>query len=145
VNRDARFSRHVLIAWILWAVSLLLPAAGIRQGGALIRNDVLLPGWQVALAAESEPLRGMSVAGRIAVRIMGLTNLLMLVSPVTEVVRRRAVRQGFLVLAIGAAGLNASALLFNFASLLSYGYWVWLTSFIVLASTLWRYRSLRRD
>jgi hypothetical protein len=137
VGRDERFSRGVLFAWITWAVSLLLPAAGIRADGELFRGDFLLPGWQVAASVLVEPPRSLLDGGRAAAWLMGFTNFIMLASPVTEMTRRRSVRSVFKFLAIGAIHLNAGALI-RYGALLSYGYWVWLASFVMLAVTLSR-------
>jgi hypothetical protein len=140
MDRERRFSRGIMIAWLVWAVSLLLPAAGVRAEGELMRHDFFLPGWQVALIAVFDGHRGVHAATRLAIRAMGLTNLIMLTSPITAVAGRRSMTRTFAVLAVGAGCLNASALLFNFASMLAWGYWIWLASFGMLARALWRDR-----
>jgi len=143
---EKAFNRTFMVAWLAWALSLFLPAAAIRhleiQG---MKGDIVIPGWQAATICALNPSsvtddstkpRGVVA---VVVRLMGLTNLVMATSLTTLVTRRRAVKHAFMFVALGAAWLNAHALIW-YATLLSYGYAVWLASFVLLALALSRDR-----
>ena len=99
----------------------------------------MFSGWEIVSMILSDPPRTVHDFGRIAAWLMVMTNLIMLASPVVEITERPRVRLLFKVLATAAAGLNVFAAL-PYAPLLSYGYLVWLGSFIVLARALWQGR-----
>jgi len=126
-----------MVAWIAWAASFLLPVAGIRADGGLFKGDAMFSGWQIVWMILSDPPRAFGDAGRIALWFTAITNLIVLASPIAEVAERPRIRRTFKVLATSAAHLNAFAAL-PYAMFLSYGYLVWLGSFILLAWALWR-------
>jgi hypothetical protein len=146
-RQESKFERSVFIAWIAWAISMLLPAAAIRgsavEGKLGITGDIVFPGWQAAVISVLHPEEVDRSAFRFLIRLMGLTNVVIALSPATLVTRRRRVKNAFMFLAAGAACLDATALV-GFVSVLSYGFLVWLASFVTLALTLSRDRSAPR-
>jgi hypothetical protein len=132
MSQGARFARHVMLAWVLWAVSLLLPSAGVRADGDLIRGDFMYSGWQVAEMCVISPAEIVRGDARHLIRAMGLTNLITLASPLTLLNKRPAFRRVFMFAAVGAFVLNLNALVLC-GRFLSYGYLVWQASFAVLA------------
>jgi hypothetical protein len=143
-RQERRFARNVFMAWIAWAISMFLPAAAIR-GFAVgdKKGDIVFSGWQAAATSVLHPEEVDRSAFRFLIWLMGLTNVVMALSPATLVTRRRAVQNGFMFLAAVAACLDALALV-ELVDVLSYGYFVWLASFVTLALTLSRDRSAPR-
>lgn len=139
-RQERRFERNVFMAWLAWAISMFLPAAVVS---GLPVGDIAFPGWQAAAISLLHPEEIERGAFRFLIRLMALTNVVMAVSPATLVTRRRAVQTAFMFLAAGAACLDALALV-ELVSVLSYGYLVWLASFVTLALTLSRDRSAPR-
>jgi hypothetical protein len=143
-RQERRFERNVFIAWIAWAISMFLPAAAIRGFAvADMKGDISFPGWQAAAISVLHPEEVDRSAFRFLIRMMAVTNIVMALSPATLVTRRRAVQNAFMFLAAGAACLDALALV-ELVSVVSYGYFVWLASFVTLALTLSRDRSAPR-
>lgn len=143
MSRGEHFQRQIIVAWALWAVSLLLPAAGVRADGDLIKGDFMYSGWQVALMCVMSPGEIARGAARHLIRLMGLTNVILLASPLTLLNTWRAFRRMFMFAAAGAFVLNLDALVLC-GRFLSYGYPVWLASFAVLAVAVSRDASPRR-
>jgi hypothetical protein len=132
MSRVVRFERQVIVAWTLWVVSLLLPAAGVRADGDLIKGDFMYPGWQVVEMCVMSPAEIARGSARHLIRLMGLTNVIALASPLTLSNKRPALRRVFMFAAVGAFVLNLNALVLC-GPFLSYGYLVWQASFAVLA------------
>ncbi|SRR6266498_717589 len=133
-RQERRFERNVFIAWIAWAISMFLPAAAVR---GLPVGEMAFPGWLAAAISALHPEEIDRGAFRFVIRLMAFTNVVMAFSPATLVTRRRPVRSAFMFLAVGAACVDALGLV-TFVSVLSYGYFVWLASFVALALTLSR-------
>jgi len=145
---ERRFARNIWIAWSLWLLSLLLPAVevrGVMPGGGAFA----IAGWNAALICAVNPAETVDKTFKLAavvsflVRVMSLTNLVMAISPVTLVTRRRSVRAVFRTLAFAGAGIDVLALVWYRAEL-SIGYAVWLASFVMLGVTLSREPTARR-
>jgi hypothetical protein len=132
MSRDARVERQIAVAWTLWVVSLFLPSAGVRADGSLIKGDFLYSGWQVAQMCVMSPATIVRGEARHLLRLMGLTNLIALLSPLALSSGRPALRRIFMFAAAGAFVLDLDALVLC-GRFLSYGYPVWLASFAVLA------------
>jgi len=137
---EKAFNRSFLAAWLTWALSLILPAVAMR-GFAVgdLKGDIVFPGWQVAAICLLHPAEAGEGALGLLIRLMALTNVVMAASLTTLVTRRRAVKRAFMYLAIGAACLDALAVVW-YLSMLSYGYVAWLASFVLLALALSRDR-----
>lgn len=139
-HAEKSFNRTFLAAWLTWALSLFLPAVAMR-GFAVgdLKGDIVFPGWQVAAICMLHPAGAGEGALGLLIRLMALTNLVMAASLTTLVTRRRAVKRAFMYLAVGAACLDALAVVW-YLSMLSYGYVAWLASFVMLALALSRDR-----
>jgi hypothetical protein len=143
-RQERRLERNVVIAWIAWVLSLFLPAVVFRGSElGLLRGDIAFPGWQAAVITVMNPEQVERGAFRFVLRLMGFTNIVLALSPVTLVRRRRVVQNAFMFAAVGAACVDALALI-EFGWLVSYGYFVWLASFVTLALTLSRDRAAPR-
>lgn len=143
-----RFARNVWIAWGLWMLSLLLPAVvfrGIAPGG----GSIAIAGWHAASICVLNPSGAVGKMMKfpdvvsVLVRMMGLTNLVMVTSLITLVTGRFRMRSSFRILAFGGAAVNALALVWYSAEL-SIGYAVWMASFVTLGITLSREPAARR-
>ena len=145
---ERRFARNVWIAWGLWLLSLLLPAVefrGVMPGG----GGFAIAGWHAALICAVNPAETVDKTTKLAavvsflVRVMSLTNVVMAISPITLVTRRRSVRTAFRTLAFGGGAVNILALVW-YSAQLSIGYAVRLASFVTLGLTLSREPTARR-
>jgi hypothetical protein len=142
---ERRFARNVLVAWFAWALSFFLPAAALRGFHVYeLKGDIVFPGWQAAAICVVNP-EGLGLHGHVAhlFRLMGLTNVVMAGALATLVTSRRTVRHAFMFLAAGSAFVDAMALVW-FHEMLSYGYGVWLASFVTMALALSRDQSASR-
>ena len=123
-------------AWILYVISFFLPTVDLGTVGQLE------PGWKAAATAGVALL--WSVRERTSdvmiVALWGLTNALMVLSPVPIVRRwnRKALNWASLVM-LAATGINALALL-DGRRHHGVGYYFWLCAFGLIALTLVRRR-----
>src|SRR3954463_9111020 len=109
-RQQRRFERNVFGAWIAWVLSLFLPAAVFRGSDlGLVRGDIAFPGWQAAVITVLYPEQVERGTFRFVLRLMGLTNIVLALSPVTLVTRRRAVQNAFMFAAVGAVCVDALA------------------------------------
>ena len=122
------------VAWLLYVISFFLPAVELGT------SDQLEPGWKAAATA--------GVALRVVVKypaydlmivaLWGLTNVLMVLSPV-PIIRKwnaRALNRASLVMLM-ALGLNALALLDRRRHQLGVGYYLWLCAFGLVSLAFW--------
>jgi hypothetical protein len=130
----------VWIAWLLWLLSLMLPAVAV--GGVMPgAGGFAMPGWQTAIICALNPAEAVGKARQLhavitfLVRLMALTNVLPAIAPAVLFTRRRAPQAALCVLAFAAVCIDLVALQW-FHAILSIGYAVWLASFVLLALTL---------
>jgi|KBSMisStaDraftv2_1062788.scaffolds.fasta_scaffold306344_3 hypothetical protein len=148
---ERRFARNVLVAWSAWAVSFILPAAAWRNFQVHdLKGDIVFSGWWAAAICLLHPSelvekhRAFSGLFASLIRLMAITNVVMVGSLATLTTRRASVRRAFMFLAAGAACVDMLAPVLVGLEWLSYGYVVWVASFVMLALTLSRDPSASR-
>ena len=130
------------LSWVVWAVSLLLPAVTIDHETFLGKSTspMVIRGWEALQLSILSPAEISDGRRWVFVELMGLTNLIMVLSPVAVFAKSDVGRRALIVLALAATGLNASAYLWlgpELREAFAAGYWVWLASFALLALTVW--------